>query len=243
MCDRCRRLNDVTMEKRTKKQNEPTTYQRVKVYFGFGKETAADEGNRPPQPQPPPAVKKESSLKKRAPTSPTKPAPTLPTKPAKKPSSSSSSSSSKKNIGVYDESSAAASVLHQDDEVDAEELDAMVAAEVAKAKAKFVKPPSVEPKPLPPQYAAEDAPLKPMEKRQKLHKWMEPPDITPAEGVREPNPSRAFVLSEHATHPHAKLHHVPLADRTYARYPPGKAFCLARLAAHTFCLHAARRDL
>ena len=75
-------------------------------------------------------------------------------------------------------------------------------------------------KPLPAVYAA-DVPLKPLEKRQKLHKWMEPPDVKLPLGVQAPDPTRQFITSEQLSAGHKKLLHVPLAERTYARYTPG----------------------
>lgn len=95
---------------------------------------------------------------------------------------------------------------------------------MAKARAKYAPKPKPTAKPQPPQYAT-DTPLRPLQTRPKIHKWMESPDVIPAVGIREPDAgklfSKKFVPSEHASKPHEMLHHVPLADRTYARYPPG----------------------
>ena len=72
---------------------------------------------------------------------------------------------------------------------------------MAKARLKTAPKPKPEVKPQPPQYAP-DVPLKPLEKGQKIHKWMEPPDIGDAAGVRTPDASKKFVPSEHASKPH-----------------------------------------
>lgn len=91
---------------------------------------------------------------------------------------------------------------------------------MAKARAKYAPETKPAVKPQPPQYAI-DTPLRPLQTRPKIHRWMEPPDVTPAVGICEPDTGREFVPWEHAGKPHEMLQHVPLADRTYARYPPG----------------------
>lgn len=217
------------MMEEKKKEKKPTMYKRIKTYFGYGpkkkKPTHDDSDDEDPSPPPPrPAPQKPSSLKKESSlTNKRDGAP--PSPPPAKEQGGKKRSNTKTKKGHHaqqqQQERQPASLMYADEELDAQELEAMVAAEVAKVKAKFAKPPvAAEPKPLPPQYA-KDVPLKPLEKRQKPHKWMEPPDIKPAVGAREPDPDRKFVPSEHARQPHVMLHHVPLAERTYARYPPG----------------------
>mmetsp|Transcript_44982 Transcript_44982/g.72229 ORF Transcript_44982/g.72229 Transcript_44982/m.72229 type:complete len:899 (+) Transcript_44982:330-3026(+) len=106
------------------------------------------------------------------------------------------------------------------DEFDQDAMRAMIATEVAAATKKTALKPKLPQKPQPPQYAA-DKLLAPLQTRQKIYAWMEPPDIQPAVGVRAADPQRKFVASTHGSAGHEKLHHVPLAERTYARYPPG----------------------
>jgi len=66
---------------------------------------------------------------------------------------------------------------------------------------------------------------------------MEPPDVKPALGIRAPDSSLKFVPYEHSAAPHEYLKHVPLADRDYARYPPGTGpfFGGGALNVHPLC--------
>ena len=74
----------------------------------------------------------------------------------------------------------------------------------------------------PPEYD-KDVVTQPLERRPKPHGWLETPDVSPAEGARtkEEIASVKFVPSEHAAQPHATPAPTPLAERTFARYPPG----------------------
>ena len=74
----------------------------------------------------------------------------------------------------------------------------------------------------PPQYE-KDTILKPLERRTKPHGWLEHPDVAPAEGARTKETISAvkFTPSEHAAQPHARPKPPPLAERTFATYPPG----------------------
>ena len=74
----------------------------------------------------------------------------------------------------------------------------------------------------PPQYE-KDTILKPLERRTKPHGWLEHPDVAPAEGARtkETIAATKFTPSEHAAQPHARPKPPPLAERTFATYPPG----------------------
>ena len=68
-----------------------------------------------------------------------------------------------------------------------------------------------------------DTILKPLERRTKPHGWLEHPDVAPAEGARtkETIAATKFTPSEHAAQPHARPKPPPLAERTFATYPPG----------------------